>query len=70
MKIACVQFAPRLGEVQRNMDHATAMVAAKFDAGELDPSPSDLGEVVWLVLPEMAFTGTDSRLKAIGAPMA
>ncbi|KAG0284922.1 Carbon-nitrogen hydrolase [Linnemannia gamsii] len=46
MKIACLQFAPILGEVQRNIDHATSMIA------ELKPEDVDV-----LVLPEMAFSG-------------
>lgn len=46
MKIACLQFAPILGEVQRNIDHATSMVA------KLKPEDVDV-----LILPEMAFSG-------------
>ncbi|KAF9121149.1 Carbon-nitrogen hydrolase [Mortierella sp. GBA39] len=46
MKIACLQFAPILGEVQRNIDHATSMIA------KLKPEDVDV-----LVLPEMAFSG-------------
>ncbi|KAF9900897.1 Carbon-nitrogen hydrolase [Linnemannia zychae] len=46
MKIACLQFEPVLGEVQRNIDHATSMVA------KLKPEDVDV-----LVLPEMAFSG-------------
>ncbi|KAF9961407.1 Carbon-nitrogen hydrolase [Modicella reniformis] len=46
MKIACLQHEPILGEVQRNIDHVTNMVAS------LKP-----GDVDVLVLPEMAFTG-------------
>ncbi|OAQ23863.1 carbon-nitrogen hydrolase, partial [Linnemannia elongata AG-77] len=43
---ACLQFAPILGEVQRNIDHATSMVA------KLKPEDVDV-----LILPEMAFSG-------------
>ncbi|KAG0368433.1 Carbon-nitrogen hydrolase [Gamsiella multidivaricata] len=46
MKIVCLQFEPFLGEVQRNIDHATKMIA------DLKPEDVDV-----LVLPEMAFTG-------------
>ncbi|KAG0375941.1 Carbon-nitrogen hydrolase [Mortierella sp. AD032] len=46
MKIACLQFEPILGEVKRNLAHATSMVA------KLKPEDVDV-----LVLPEMAFSG-------------
>ena len=46
MKIACVQFAPKLGEVKNNI--------AKVDSLLETVSHSD---VDWLVLPELAFTG-------------
>ncbi|KAF9277280.1 Carbon-nitrogen hydrolase [Mortierella alpina] len=46
MKIVCLQLEPRLGEVQRNIDHASSMIA-HLQAEDVDV----------LVLPEMAFTG-------------
>ncbi|KAF9199104.1 Carbon-nitrogen hydrolase, partial [Haplosporangium sp. Z 27] len=46
MKIACLQLCPILGEVQRNIDHASKMIES------LEPEQVDV-----LVLPEMAFTG-------------
>ncbi|KAG0266237.1 Carbon-nitrogen hydrolase [Mortierella polycephala] len=46
MKIVCLQIEPVLGEVQRNIDHATEMIS------KLMPNDVDV-----LVLPEMAFTG-------------
>jgi len=45
MKLACLQFNPRLGAVQHNIDRANALI-------QLRPSQVDL-----LVLPEMAFSG-------------
>lgn len=44
--LAIELFEPILGEVQRNLDHATKMIAS------LNPGDIDI-----LVLPEMAFTG-------------
>lgn len=49
MKIACLQFAPQVGDVDNNMNRADA-VLAKADPEELDSL--DL-----LVVPEMAFSG-------------
>ncbi|KAG0013962.1 Carbon-nitrogen hydrolase, partial [Podila clonocystis] len=46
MKIVCLQLEPQLGQVERNIKHATTMVS------ELKPEHVDI-----LVLPEMAFTG-------------
>ncbi|KAG0045956.1 Carbon-nitrogen hydrolase [Gryganskiella cystojenkinii] len=46
MKICCLQLDPKFGEVQRNINHATKMIA------HLKPEDVDV-----LVLPEMAFTG-------------
>ncbi|KAK3308890.1 carbon-nitrogen hydrolase [Chaetomium strumarium] len=49
MRIACLQFAPRVGDIENNLDRADA-VLHKANADELDGL--DL-----LVLPELAFTG-------------
>lgn len=46
MKIACLQFAPRIGQVDNNLDTADAILAGSEDRN------FDL-----LVLPELAFTG-------------
>lgn len=46
MRIACLQFAPRLGDVDNNLTRADA-VLSKACPEELD----------LLVLPELAFTG-------------
>jgi predicted amidohydrolase len=50
MKIACLQFAPQVGDIDNNLNRADA-VLSKASAEELDGL--DL-----LVLPELAFTGT------------
>lgn len=49
MKIACLQFAPVVGDVDNNMNRADA-VLAKAD-------PDDLDTLDLLVVPEMAFSG-------------
>lgn len=47
MKIACLQFAPQIGQIDSNLDTADAILAESEDQN------FDL-----LVLPELAFTGT------------
>ncbi|KAL6708121.1 hypothetical protein ACN47E_003305 [Coniothyrium glycines] len=47
MKIACLQFAPEVGETASNIQRADALL-------QQTRLPSDLS---WLVLPELAFTG-------------
>ncbi|KAK3377790.1 carbon-nitrogen hydrolase [Podospora didyma] len=49
MRIGCLQFAPKVGDVSNNLNRADA-VLAKADAMELD-------NLDLLVLPEMAFSG-------------
>ncbi|KAK0728213.1 carbon-nitrogen hydrolase [Lasiosphaeria miniovina] len=49
MRIGCLQFAPKVGDVSNNLSRADA-VLAKADAMELD-------NLDLLVLPEMAFSG-------------
>jgi protein N-terminal amidase len=46
MKVGCLQFAPKLGEVQENIREADSL---------LDDTSSS--ELELLVLPEMAFSG-------------
>lgn len=46
MRIACLQFAPNVGDVENNINHAETILD-KADPKNLD----------WLVLPEMAFSG-------------
>lgn len=50
MRIACLQFAPQVGDVSNNLNRADS-VLAKAD-------PHDLEDLDLLVLPELAFTGT------------
>jgi predicted amidohydrolase len=57
MRIACLQFAPVIGEVDNNLNRADA-VLAKTDQKELD-------HLDLLVLPELAFTGALSRRSSI-----
>jgi predicted amidohydrolase len=47
MKIACLQFSPVLGDIDNNLTRADALLA-KANVEDLD----------LLVLPELAFTGT------------
>lgn len=54
MKIACLQFAPEVGDVDANLDRADAVLNKA--------RPEDLDGLDLLVLPELAFTGT-SRLR-------
>jgi protein N-terminal amidase len=53
MKVACLQFAPELGKVKENIERADRLLEAS--AAELR-TPQD-GRSLWLVLPEMAFSG-------------
>ncbi|KAK0391721.1 hypothetical protein NLU13_1220 [Sarocladium strictum] len=46
MRIACLQFAPKLGDIDNNLNRADAVLS------KANPSDLDL-----LVLPELAFTG-------------
>lgn len=48
MRIACLQFNPSLGNVQRNIQRADSLLSA---------SSSKLHDLDLLVLPELAFTG-------------
>lgn len=56
MKIACLQFAPELGQVERNKARAEALL-------ESSDIPSDLD---WLILPEMALSGRCSLVLYLG----
>lgn len=46
MRIACLQFSPRLGEVSQNIDRADALIQTIAR-----------GDVDLLMLPELAFSG-------------
>ncbi len=50
MRLACLQFAPQVGDTDNNLSRADA-VLSKAD-------PDELGRLDLLVLPELAFTGT------------
>lgn len=47
MKIACLQFAPELGQVEKNIQRANELLQNANLPSRLD----------WLVLPELAFSG-------------
>ncbi|CAJ2507524.1 Uu.00g087100.m01.CDS01 [Anthostomella pinea] len=46
MKIGCLQFAPKVGDIDNNLNRADAIL-----------NRSDLGDLDLLVLPELAFSG-------------
>ena len=47
MRIACLQFAPQVGDIDNNLNRADAVLS------KANPDDLDL-----LVLPELAFSGT------------
>jgi predicted amidohydrolase len=49
MRIACLQFAPQVGDVSNNMARAEAVLSKA--------NPDDLADLDLMVLPEMAFSG-------------
>lgn len=53
MRIACLQFAPQVGDIDNNLNRADSVLAKA--------NPDDLEDLDLLVLPELAFTGTTSR---------
>jgi len=54
MKIACLQFAPELGMVKENMAKADSILERTTELRNSNGRP------LWLVLPEMAFSGNAS----------
>ena len=52
MKIACLQFAPELGQVEKNIEKANSILSSTPHLQHRGDQP------VWLVLPELAFSGT------------
>lgn len=46
MRIACLQFAPQVGDVNNNLNRADLIL-----------SRANVGDIDLLVLPELAFTG-------------
>ena len=55
MKIACLQFDPKLGEIAQNIRSAEAILEKAL-----------LSELDLIVLPEMALSGTDSLYEGVG----
>ncbi|KUI56812.1 Protein N-terminal amidase [Cytospora mali] len=49
MRIGCLQFAPRVGDIDNNLNRADSVLAKA--------NPDDLDSLDLLVLPELAFTG-------------
>lgn len=49
MRIACVQFAPQVGDIDNNLNRADSVLAKA--------NPDELEDLDLLVLPELAFTG-------------
>ncbi len=50
MRIACLQFAPQVGDTDNNLNRADAVLNKA--------KPEELEALDLLVLPEMAFSGT------------
>lgn len=57
MRIACLQFAPQVGDINNNLNRADS-VLSKAD-------PDDLEGLDLLVLPELAFSGECIPIKLI-----
>jgi protein N-terminal amidase len=51
MKIACLQFAPELGMVEKNIEKANSILSSTPQLQHRGDQP------VWLVLPELSFSG-------------
>lgn len=49
MRIACLQFAPRFGDIDNNLNRADSVLSKA--------NPDDLDNLDLLVLPELAFSG-------------
>jgi protein N-terminal amidase len=49
MRLACLQFAPQVGDIDNNLSRADAVLRKAAD---------ELGRLDLLVLPELALTGT------------
>lgn len=54
MKIGCLQFAPKVGDVSNNIARAEAVLS--------NANQNDLENLDLLVLPEMAFSGKSTPL--------
>lgn len=60
MRIACLQFAPQVGDVNNNLHRADAILAKA--------KPDDLVDLDLIVLPELAFTGYNFKSLANISP--
>lgn len=60
MKIACLQFAPQVGDVDNNIGRADAVLRRA--------NPDDLDSLDLLVLPELAFTGASRPCSCRASP--
>lgn len=54
MRIACLQFAPQVGDVNNNLNRADAVLAKA--------NPEDFEDLDLIVLPELAFTGPSFQI--------
>ena len=54
MKVACVQFAPKLGKTDENIARVNTLLHR--NEAQLRAATAD-GGTLWIVLPEMALTG-------------
>ena len=61
MKIATLQFSPRLGEAAANFSRAESLLMRQEREGELEG-------IDILVLPELAFTGESKSLLGLFVP--
>ncbi|BFZ59339.1 hypothetical protein YB2330_000347 [Saitoella coloradoensis] len=57
LRIAILQFAPILGQLQRNITHATRLLESHFPTQSASSSSSTRRNPDILILPELAFTG-------------
>ena len=60
MRIACLQFAPQVGDINNNLNRADAVLNKA--------SAEDLESLDLLVLPEMAFSGAPSTARGLLLP--
>lgn len=58
MRIACLQFAPQVGDVNNNLNRADSVLAKA--------NPDDLEGLDLIVLPELAFTGPHTTRRLLG----
>ncbi|KAG6356976.1 hypothetical protein INS49_014852 [Diaporthe citri] len=65
MRIACLQFAPQVGDVDNNLNRAVGLplLEQSIDSDSVlsKADPNDLEDLDLLVLPELAFSGYDFK---------